>query len=267
MTDLSALAAALKASFNQDAATRKAAQAALESGCAAPGALLSLMKLCTTAGIEADVAMASAVLFKNEVKKRWREQETSSTVSAGEMQVIRQNLIALICGCSSNLQPMFLESMRHICAEDYPAKWPTAPEECGAVYAAASFASPETFTAPLNCLLMLVKVFQFKPDHLRAPVEMMCPLVCPQLLQTLQQSLQQPFSPVIAKVQIVVAKILWSLTMFSLPTYFCSADTLNIWVQAMLVLSSVEPPPAVAALAPEDAWERCPIHAKIIFVC
>ena len=67
MSDLTALSAALQASLSPDAATRQPAQAALEAGCATPGALLSLMNLSTAAGAQPEVAMAAAVLFKNEV--------------------------------------------------------------------------------------------------------------------------------------------------------------------------------------------------------
>ena len=254
MADLSALAAALKASLNPDAATRQPAQALLEAGCATPGALVSLMQLSTTAGVEPDVAMAAAVLFKNEVKKRWPEGSTG--IQDGEKQVIRQNLIAIICSCSLNLQPMYLEAMRRISCEDYPSLWPSAVEECGSRFAAANFASPQSFIAPLHCLLLLAKVFQYKPEDQRAPVEALCSAISPALLQTLQQSLQQPYTPVIAEIQLIVAKIFWSLTMFSLPQYFRNADTFGVWLQALLALSTHEPPPPVAAMSPDEAWER-----------
>jgi hypothetical protein len=254
MADLSVLAAALKASLNPDAATRQPAQALLETGCATPGALVSLMQLSTTAGVEPDVAMAAAVLFKNEVKKRWPEGSTG--IQEGEKQVIRQNVIAVVCSCSLNLQPMYLEAMRRISCEDYPSLWPSAVEECGARFAAANFASPQSFIAPLHCLLLLAKVFQYKPEDQRAPVETLCSAISPALLQTLQQSLQQPYAPVIADIQLIVAKIFWSLTMFSLPHYFRNADTFSVWLQALLALSTHEPPPPVATMSPDEAWER-----------
>jgi hypothetical protein len=254
MADLAAIAAALKASLNPDPAVRQPAQAALEAGCATPGALVSLMNLSTTAGVEEDVAMSAAVLFKNEVKKRWTEGLTG--VSDGEKQVIRQHIIGIICSCSSPLQPIFCEAMRRISLEDCQGAWPTAVEECGARYAAATFASPQTFVAPLRCLLLLAKVFQYKPEDQRASVEPLCAAISPALLQTLQQSLQQPFSPVIAEMQLIIAKIFWSLTMFSLPNYFRTAETLGVWLQALLAISTNEPPPSVTAMDPEDAWGR-----------
>lgn len=254
MTDLAAVAAALQASLSPDAAIRQPAQAALESGCATPGALLSLMKLGTSGGIQQDVAMSAAVLFKNEVKKRWSEGLTG--VSDGEKQFIRQHMIELICSCTAHLRPIYCEAMRRICLDDYPVRWPTAVEECGVRFAAASFACPETYVAPLQCLLLLAKVFQYKPDDQRAPVESLCAAISPALLLTLQQSLQQPFSPIIAEIQLVVAKIFWSLTMFSLPNYFRSADTFGMWLQAMLALSTCEAPHSVSAMDPDDAWKR-----------
>ena len=130
MANISALAAAFKASLNPDPAVRQPAQASLEAGCATPGALVSLLSLSSTAGVEQDVAMAAAVLFKNEVKKRWAEGPTG--VSDGEKQAIRQHIIGIICGCSIQLQPIFREAMRRICLEDCLGAWPTAVEECGA---------------------------------------------------------------------------------------------------------------------------------------
>jgi len=111
-------------------------------------------------------------------------------------------------------------------------------QECGARFAAANFASPESFVAPLHCLLLLAKVFQYKPDDQRARVEALCSAISPALLQTLQQSLQQPYVSVIAEIQLIVAKIFWSLTMFSLPHYFRNVDTFGVWLQALLALST-----------------------------
>lgn len=255
MADLSGIAAALKASLSPDAAIREPAQAALQAGCATPGALMSLLNLCVVAGVEQDVAMASAVLFKNEVKKRWAEGLTG--VSDGEKQAIRQHIIGVICSCASHLQPVFREAMHRICCEDCHGAWPSAVEECGARYAAASFTNPETFIAPLHCLLLLAKAFQYKPEDQRARVEPLCAAISPTLLLTLQQSLQQPASPAIAEIQLIINKIFWSLTMFSLPNYFKSVDTLGVWLQAILAISTCEAPPSVAAMAPEDAWLRC----------
>ena len=104
-------------------------------------------------------------------------------------------------------------------------------------YAAASFAAPQSFIAPLHCLLLLAKVFQYKPEDQRGPVEPFCAAISPTLLQTLQQSLQQPFTPAIADIQLIVTKIFFSLTMFSLPHYFRVADTLGVWLQALLAIS------------------------------
>ncbi len=56
MADLSGIAAALKASLSPDAAIREPAQAALQAGCATPGALMSLLNLCVVVGVEQDVA-------------------------------------------------------------------------------------------------------------------------------------------------------------------------------------------------------------------
>jgi hypothetical protein len=260
MSDLSGIAAALKASLSPDAAIREPAQAALQSGCSTPGALMSLLNLCGIAGVEHDVAMASAVLFKNEVKKRWAEGLTG--VSDGEKQAIRQHIIGAICSCALHLQPVLREAMHRICCEDCHGAWPSAVEECGARYAAASFTNPETFIAPLHCLLLLAKAFQYKPEDQRALVEPLCAAISPTLLLTLQQSLQQAASPVIAEIQLIINKIFWSLTMFSLPNYFKSPDTLGVWLQAILAISTCETPPSVAAMEPEDAWRRCS-HAPL----
>jgi hypothetical protein len=254
MTDYSAIAEALKASLSPDAATRTSAQAALEAGCATPGALFSLMNLGIAAGVQQDVALAAAVLFKNEIKKRWSEGVTG--VSDGEKQAIRQHIIQVICSSSANLRSIIIEAMRRICSDDYPSQWPSAIEECGVRFAAATFANPDAFIAPLHCLLLLAKVFQYRPEDQRAPVEALCAAISPALLQTLQQSLQQPFSSTIAEVQLIISKIFWSLTMFSLPNYFRSADSLGLWLQATLALCTSEAPPAVAVMPPEDAWKR-----------
>ena len=206
------------------------------------------MNLSTSAAVQPDVAMAAAVLFKNEVKKRWSEAAVG--VSDGEKAAIRQHIISVACGGPPQLQSVYREAMRRICVEDYPDRWPSALEECGARYAAATFANPVSFVAPLQCLLLLAKTFQYRPDNERQPVETLCAAISPTLLQTLQLSLQQQPAPVIADIQIIVSKIFWSLTMFSLPSYFRTIDTFGVWIQATLALSSFEPPPLNRRHAP-----------------
>ena len=109
--------------------TRKQAEEYLRQAAGQPGHCLNLLQLLATPGVDATVAQAGAVTFKNFVKKRWAPEEGGlgqalPPVPDAEKQQVRDHLASLMLSSSDRVQAQLSEALSLIAETDVPERWP-----------------------------------------------------------------------------------------------------------------------------------------------
>ncbi len=127
----------LAQSLSPDARTRQNAERSLLAAQSSPGHALAVLRIVNSVGSTSGgdgglpVRQAAAVHFKNMVKKGWAPSADDDqvddarryTVPECDRQLIKENLVALMCTVPPQLQSQCSESIALISASDFPAKW------------------------------------------------------------------------------------------------------------------------------------------------
>jgi exportin-2 (importin alpha re-exporter) len=90
--------------------------------------LLSLINRLVNSSVpqEVSVRQSAAVLFKNLVKKHWipdDDDESVITISESEKDLIKSNLVELMCTALQDVQKQLAEAVSIIAKHDFPHKW------------------------------------------------------------------------------------------------------------------------------------------------
>ena len=127
----------LSQSLSPDAPTRQNAERSLLAAQSSPGHALAILRIVSASsgdGGDLPVRQAAAVHFKNMVKGGWAPAEDDGeqqqqpggmryTVPESDRQMIKDNLVSLMCTVPPQLQSQCSESIALIAASDFPAKW------------------------------------------------------------------------------------------------------------------------------------------------
>ena len=128
----------LSQSLSPDAPTRQNAERSLLAAQSSPGHALAILRIVSASsgdhGGDLPVRQAAAVHFKNMVKRGWAAAEDDGeqqqqpggrryTVPESDRQLIKDNLVSLMCTVPPQLQSQCSESIALIAASDFPAKW------------------------------------------------------------------------------------------------------------------------------------------------
>jgi exportin-2 (importin alpha re-exporter) len=120
----------LSQSLSPGAPTRQNAERALLAAQSSPGHALAILRIVSSSsGIDdLPVRQAAAVHFKNMVKKGWAPSEDDSdaqryNIPESDRQLIKDNLVSLMCTVPPQLQSQCSESIALIASSDFPAKW------------------------------------------------------------------------------------------------------------------------------------------------
>ena len=121
-------------SLSPDGNTRKNAEASLLQARSTQGHALAVLRVVSTSSSSNDmpIRQGAAVHFKNMVKKGWAPDPEDDAHSGGgtlftipdsDRQLIKDNLVSLMCTVPPQLQSQCSESIALIAATDFPSKW------------------------------------------------------------------------------------------------------------------------------------------------
>lgn len=119
----------LSQSLSSDASTRQNAERALLMAQASPGHALTVLRLISSNdAADGPVRQSAAVHFKNMVKKGWEpdpDDESAKTclVPQSDRDMIKNNLVELMCTVPPQIQSQCSESISLIASHDFPQKW------------------------------------------------------------------------------------------------------------------------------------------------
>lgn len=119
----------LSQSLSPDAQTRQNAERALLTAQTQPGHALTVLRLVSSNdAVDAPARQAASIHFKNMVKKGWApdpddEDAKKFLVPDCDRDMIKNNLVELMCTVPPQIQSQCSESISLIASHDFPQKW------------------------------------------------------------------------------------------------------------------------------------------------
>jgi exportin-2 (importin alpha re-exporter) len=127
---LNTLASCLQQTLSMDVSTRQQAETFLRSIENNAGFLVLLLKLFDSPSLDMQIRMAAAILFKNCVKRNWRQVEGSpDVINEPDRLTVKAYIVDLMLKLPPPIQKQLSESLTMIVDNDFPHKWENLLEE------------------------------------------------------------------------------------------------------------------------------------------
>ncbi|KAF2015307.1 Cse1-domain-containing protein [Aaosphaeria arxii CBS 175.79] len=125
--DISALSQLLQASLNPQQS--KQAEAAIVQEQSKPNFSLALLQLVADGNQPTTIRLASALYFKNFIKRYWVDEDGNYKLPAEEVTAIKRELIGLMVSVPPNLQAQLGEAISAIADSDFWERWDTLVDD------------------------------------------------------------------------------------------------------------------------------------------
>ncbi|PYH94234.1 Cse1-domain-containing protein [Aspergillus ellipticus CBS 707.79] len=127
MADLGAVAQLLEASL--DPRQNKQAEIAIRQEEKKPGFSLQLLQITATASYPYNTRLASALFFKNFIKRNWTDEDGNYRLQLDEVTTIKQELISLMISVPAGIQTQLGEAVSVIADSDFWERWDTLVDD------------------------------------------------------------------------------------------------------------------------------------------
>lgn len=95
-----------------------------------PGFSLSLLQITASASYPYNTRLASALCFKNFIKRNWTDEDGNYKLAADEVATIKRELISLMISVPSGIQTQLGEAVSVIADSDFWERWDTLVDVC-----------------------------------------------------------------------------------------------------------------------------------------
>ncbi|EAT91323.1 hypothetical protein HBI56_015990 [Parastagonospora nodorum] len=127
MADMSTLSQLLEASL--DPRRNKEAEQAILHEASKPGFSLTLLHIVASDAAPQNTRLASALYFKNHIKRSWVDEDGNYKLPADEVVAIKRELIGLMVSVPPNLQSQLGEAIAAIAESDFWERWDTLVDD------------------------------------------------------------------------------------------------------------------------------------------
>jgi exportin-2 (importin alpha re-exporter) len=128
--NLNLLASCLQQTLSSDVVLRQQGESFLRSIENNANFLILLLKLAEMPTIDLQIRVSAAILFKNSVKRHWRQLESASDViHEAERIAVKTYIVDLMLNAPLLIQKQLCESLTIIADNDFPHKWEHLLEE------------------------------------------------------------------------------------------------------------------------------------------
>ncbi|KAL9596202.1 MAG: hypothetical protein Q9219_005954 [cf. Caloplaca sp. 3 TL-2023] len=125
--DMQRLASTLEASL--DPTQNKQAEIALLEEQKRPGFSLHLLQIVASDAYGSTARLASALYFKNFIRRNWTDEDGNYKLSEGEVVSIKRELIGLMIGVPANIQYQLGDAVGVIADSDFWRRWDTLVDD------------------------------------------------------------------------------------------------------------------------------------------
>lgn len=101
----------------------RSAELALRQEEKKPGFSLSLLHITASASFPYNTRLASALCFKNFIKRNWTDEDGNYKLQLDEVTTIKQELISLMVSVPAGIQSQLGEAVSAIADSDFWERW------------------------------------------------------------------------------------------------------------------------------------------------
>jgi hypothetical protein len=201
---------------------------------------------------------SAASQFKDVVKRRWnlktavKESIQFTEVKEAEKAVLRGNILGALVTKVVPVRNLLEDALRVMVANDYPALWPSLPEE---IMSALNTDSQEQIIAALIALRAVIRRYDETEGQGRDQLFHVADGTFP-ILKNLLEYLLQNDSVESQEVQLLILKVVWDGTIYGLPHCMRDQAFFDSWMQMFLVIFS-QPVPVTADMD-EGTYNKLP---------
>eukprot|EP01091_Cochliopodium_minus_P015048 TRINITY_DN5258_c0_g1_i1.p1 TRINITY_DN5258_c0_g1~~TRINITY_DN5258_c0_g1_i1.p1 ORF type:complete len:885 (+),score=267.42 TRINITY_DN5258_c0_g1_i1:228-2882(+) len=209
-----------QATFSPNNQDRQNAENFLKQMSTQKGFLISLLKLSLTQNIALPIRQASALYFKNALRRNWEIEDGEGKIDVEEKNPIRASIIKAIVQSDMNIRKILTSALKHILKTDYPKLW-NPSTEC---FEYLKQNNPNDIEGSLLCLRVMARRYEFRmvdpKRQNREVVYNMSKNLLPFLVELAKQiNLNSSSSEQNARIKVLVLKIFWSCVQFDIPPY------------------------------------------------
>ncbi|KAI5281022.1 importin-alpha export receptor, partial [Ascosphaera aggregata] len=112
-----------------DPRQNKQAEAALRAEEQKPGFSLQLLQITASTSSPYNTRLASALFFKNFIKRNWTDEDGNYKLPESEVVTIKRELISLMISCPPGIQAQLGEAVSVIADSDFWQRWDTLVDD------------------------------------------------------------------------------------------------------------------------------------------
>lgn len=95
-----------------------------------PGFSLVLLQITASAALPNHIRLASALCFKNFIKRTWTDEDGNYKLPENEVVLIKQQLVSLMISTPPNIQAQLGDAVSRIADSDFWERWDTLVDVC-----------------------------------------------------------------------------------------------------------------------------------------
>ncbi|WPH00848.1 Hypothetical protein R9X50_00367800 [Acrodontium crateriforme] len=223
--DTQSLVGLLQASL--DPSQNRQAETSLKTAEAQPGFSLALLQIVANDGVPQNTRLASALFFKNFIRRSWADENGNHVLPQSEVSTIKSELIGLMVKVPSNIQAQLGDAISVIAESDFWEKWDTLVDDL------VSRLTPDNAAVNNGVLQVAHSIFKrweplYRSDELYTEINhVLTKFAAPflQLWQNTDQAISQnENNPVVLKAQYttldLILKLVYDLSTHDMPPQF-----------------------------------------------
>jgi len=271
-------------------AVRKQAEAQLKQFDKVPGYPVVLLKIVSTAQVDLTLRQSAAIALKKLTRNNWSDKSAAVSnldeedeqlglekfvklqtpdfvINDSDKATIKSNIVEAIIYAPTIVRTQLGLSLRNIVDYEYPENWNELVPKIMTYLTSKDY---NLMLGALEALRLVVKKYEYTPPGKgrRKPLQGLIENTFPVLIQ-LFNALQTMDSIESAQMQLLLAKIFWSVVNFGIPPYLNADANLIPWMTCMLQLLQRPVNPQGQPTDPEERkeypWWKCKKWAATIF--
>ena len=204
--------------------------------------------------LEIPVRQSAAIYLKNAVIHDWEAKEVAAgqplefSIHEQDKAIIRESIVDAVVLAPDNLRSHLGICVNYIVKCDFPGRWTTIVDKVS-VYLQTP--DPGVWSGALYALYQLVKIYEYKSENDRGPVDDAMALLLPLMHARLRELLPDD-SDASLMIQKQVLKILYAFIQYHLPQKLVTKEVFLSWMELLKQVVEREMPVRVEQLDEED---------------
>ena len=208
--------------------------------------------------IEIPVRQSAAIYLKNAVIRDWEAKEAPAgqplefSIHEQDKAVIRDSIVDAVVLAPENLRVHLGVCVNYIVKYDFPTRWTNIVDKIS-VY--LQMPDRQMWAGALYALYQLVKVFEYKSEDERAPIDDAMNLLLPLLRAGLNELMPDDSNDSLL-IQKQILKILYAVIQYHLPQKLFTKEVFLSWMEALKQVVERDIPTRVDQVEEDDKPEE-----------